>query len=159
MIKLVNAVIFGIVLCVVAKADDHTDAYLSDSMDRITRLMRESVPLVGQELSILDEKYRDQQYKNLRDTMHSPLSKPTDIFGNPMPSPGFPDAVKARDFGIVTQSVLGTVSQARGLDGIMLAEAEAGSPQRDRLLDLYQKQELEAAKLLIFYQMWAFGPR
>lgn len=159
MIKLSTAMIFGLTLCAVAQGNEQAGYSMVSVMDRITGLMRESVPLVEQELSVLDETYREQQYKNLRDTLHSPLSKSTDVAGNPMPSPGFPDAVKARDLAVVTQSVLGAVSQVRALDGVMLAEAVAGSRQKDRLLDLYQEQELNVSKLVIDYQRWAFGPR
>lgn len=75
-----------------------------------------------------------------------------------MPPPTFSESVRLGNLNVVTQAVLGVIDHARKLGAVMLAEAVAGSPQKDRLLDLYQREELEASKLTVDYEAWAFGP-
>jgi hypothetical protein len=135
--------------------------YLCETMERMTKVIRESVPLAEKELHLLDERYHDDRYKNLRDCFHLSLSEePTDVFGNRMPPPlaVFSEHVKIGNANVVTQAVLGVVNQAHKLGSVMLSEALAGSLDKEHLLDLYQKEELESAKLIAFYQEWAFGP-
>lgn len=86
MIKLASALIGFAVMCPVAHAQTpsiHEQAanYLCQVMNRLNGIIRESAPLVEKELPLLDERYPDDQYKNLRDTIRSALSAPMDVSG------------------------------------------------------------------------------
>jgi hypothetical protein len=49
---------------------------------------------------------------------------------------------------------LGTIDNLRGVDGILLAEALAGSALQARLLDLYVREEAALTHLSMMYDTW-----
>jgi hypothetical protein len=49
---------------------------------------------------------------------------------------------------------LGTIDNLRGVDGILLAEALAGSTLQAQLLDVYAREEAALTHLSMMYDTW-----
>lgn len=157
MIQLSIAMIFGVALCVTVKAadpDSGSDQSLLAIMDQVAGLAREAVPLAKQELAVLDQKFKGDQYNNLIARLNTPMKLANGLWSDENMQ-AFRDRVKAKDKRFVAETVLATLDQLRGLDGVMLAEAAAGSPQQGRLLDLYQRQEGALSGLNGVHQEWS----
>jgi hypothetical protein len=54
----------------------------------------------------------------------------------------------------VTATVSATIDELRGVDGILLAEALAGSARERQLLELYVKEEAALTRLSMIYQTY-----
>lgn len=70
----------------------------------------------------------------------------------------FRKEVEADDRHGVAHLMIVTIGQMRGLDGVMLAEAVAGSPQADRLLYLYQHLEAGLFELEYAHRSGVMSP-
>lgn len=131
---------------------------LLNVMDGLAVLGREAVPLAKQEFQVLDQKYKGDQYNTLIARLNAPMQLSESLWW-PENVRSFREYVEANDRHGVAHLMIVTIGQMRGLDGIMLAEAVAGSPQADRLLDLYQHLEAGLFELEYAHQVWSNAPR
>jgi hypothetical protein len=156
MVKLSVAMILGVVLCATSKAEapgSEADQKLLSVMGHVAELVREAVPLAKQEFAVLKQKYGGDQYNNLIVRTSTPIHTAAGL-GDTEHMRIFRERLAAEDKHFVGETILVTLDQLRGLDGVILAEAVAGSPKQDQLLDLYQREEAALSNLTLAYQAW-----
>jgi len=119
-------------------------------MDTVSGIVREAVPLAKQEFPLLDAKFKGDRYNNLIVWLRTPVEKSTGVGDQTY----FPDAVERGHKGFVSATVLGTIDNLRGVDGVLLGEALAGSRLQAQLLDIYVKEEAALTHLLMMYDTW-----
>ena len=154
------AMAFGVALCATVKASDpgvDPSKNLEDAMENVAALARETVPLAKQEFAVLTAKYKGDRYKNLIARIDAPVEMSEGV-GSEKNLSRFRERLEAKDRLFVADEVLGVINQLRGLDGVMLAEAVAGSAQEDRLLTLYQREEAALFHLELAHQNWEGAP-
>jgi hypothetical protein len=124
-------------------------------MDTVRGIAREAVPLAKQEFPLLDAKFKGDQYNNLIAWLRTPVEKS----GGVGDQTHFPEAVEQGDKEFVSATVLGTIDNLRGVDGVLLGEALAGSTLQAQLLDLYVREEAALTHLSMMYDTWLNNPR
>ena len=58
----------------------------------------------------------------------------------------------------MSATVLGTIDNLRGVDGVLVGEALAGSTLQAQLLDLYVREEAALTHLSMRYDEWLNNP-
>jgi hypothetical protein len=118
---------------------------------------RNAVPLAKQEFTVLEQKYPGDQYNNLIARMRTPIAISEGSYEEQNWKENLAhlqQRLEANDRLAETEEVLVTIDQLRSLDGLMLAEASAGSSQEKRLLDLYLHMEAALWQLTLVHQYW-----
>jgi hypothetical protein len=161
MIKLVRAMMLCAALCSTVNASDAFSdpaQKLLTVMDGVVDLARQAVPLAKQEFGVLEEKYKGDQSNSLIARLSAPMEMAKGLWW-PENVQWFHKFVEANDRHAVAHLMIVTIGQMRGVDGVMLAAAVAGSPQAERLLDLYQHLEAGLFELEYAHQVWSNQPR
>jgi hypothetical protein len=135
-------------LSVSARADN---AGLIAAMASVSDISDASIKLCKQEFPVLDAKFKGDQYNDLVARLNTPVAISE---GLPALFRKFPGFIEANDYSTVDANVLSVIDIMHALDGILLAEALAGSPQREKLLQQYQWGEASLFHLMYEYQAW-----
>lgn len=134
-----------------ARAEEPDSAkQLIGIMETVSGIAREAVPLAKQEFPLLDAKFKGDQYNNLIGWLRTPVEKSSGIGDQTH----FPEAVEQGQKEFVSATVLGTIDNLRGVDGVLLGEALAGSTLQAQLLDIYVREEAALTHLSMLYDTW-----
>ncbi len=127
-----------------------------DAMKSLKSIASVTVPLAKVEFPILDAKFKGDQYNDLVARIRTPVML-SDMAVN-LDLDVMSDWVKRDDTESVTTTILAVASELRALDGVLLAEAIAGSARQAELLDLYQKEEAAVFHVTVTHQTWVNKP-
>jgi hypothetical protein len=135
-----------------ARAEKSNSAkQLIGMMDTVSTIAREAVPLAKQEFPLLDAEFKGDQYNSLIAWLRTPVEKSNGIGTN---ETHFSEAVEQGQKDFVSATVLGTIDNLRGVDGVLLGEALAGSTLQAQLLDIYVREETALTHLSMMYDTW-----
>lgn len=87
-------------------------------------------------VEILDARFMGDEYNTLVAWLNTPAEKANGLSEDNRK--WFPGQLKRFREELVTATVLETIDKLRGVDGILVAEALAGSPRQGQILDLYR---------------------
>jgi hypothetical protein len=125
-------------------------------MERLKVVANETVPLAKDQFSTLDAKFKGDKYNDLVARIRTPVVL-SDIAIN-LDLDEFSGWVEQDDTESVTTAILGVANELRALDGVLLAEAVAGSPRETELLNLYAIEEAAVLNVIVARQTWVNKP-
>ena len=121
-------------------------------METLNGLAVETIPLAEQEFALLDARFKGDEYNTLVAWLRPPAEKASGLVENNRK--WFSGWVEQSREELVTATVSATIDELRGVDGILLAEALAGSARERQLLELYVKEEAALTRLSMIYQTY-----
>jgi hypothetical protein len=125
---------------------------LIEAMTNLKVVASEAVPLAKDQFAIIEAKFKGDQYNDLVARINTPVDLSIAAAGLNMEH--FSTWVEQHDKNALAVVVLSVSSELRALDGVLLAEAIAGSRRERELLDLYQKEEVFVFHVVEAYQRW-----
>jgi hypothetical protein len=143
------------ICCSYGQEEDPAKA-LIEAMKRLKAIASETVPLAKDQFAIIETKFKGDQYNDLVARIHTPLML-SEVAIN-LDLDEISGWVEQDESESVATTVLEMASELRALDGVLLAEAIAGSTRETELLDLYQKEEVAVLHVILTYQTWANKP-
>jgi hypothetical protein len=143
--------VFGLSTKAEEKGPTEKSALISTAAT-VGEIARESIQLCEEEFPVLDSKFKGDKYNDLVARLRTPMAMakglPEDLQKN------FPGYFENGQQDSVDAVVVEAIDVLRALDGVLLAEALAGSAQSEKLILSYQLGEASLFHLSVTYKDW-----
>jgi hypothetical protein len=118
----------------------------------VGEIARGSIKLCEEEFPVLDAKFKGDKYNDLVARLRTPMKMATSL--PEYLQKDFPGLFESGQYNSVDAAVFEAIDVLHALDGVLLAEALAGSTQNEKLILSYELGEASLFHLSDAYKTW-----